>query len=151
MNNTNITNINLGIRTKTFTIDDDPNRVIELDPSDISVIGRLEDAIPKIDEILNAFVEAGKSISEDSSKFGSTLSELDSRMRETVNAIFDYDVCSVCVPKGTLLDIVSGGDKFKFEVIIEGLSKVYEDTITADLARVQKRVSTHTKKYTKKK
>lgn len=153
MNNKNTTNnISLGIRTKTFTIDDDPNRVIELDPSDMGVIGRLDEAIPKIDAIMKEFVEAGKKMSEDGgTDFGVLLKDFDTRMREIVNTVFDYDVCTVCVPKGTLFDIVSDSDKFKFEVIIESLSKVYEDTIIGDLTRVQNRMNEHTKKYTAKK
>lgn len=150
MNNKPTTNnISLGIRTKTFTIDDDPNRVIELDPSDMGVIGRLDEAIPKIDAVMNEFVEAGKKMSEDGGAgFGALLKDFDTRMREIVNTVFDYDVCTVCVPKGTLLDVVSDSDKFKFEVIIESLSKVYEDTIIGDLTRVKNRMNEHTKKYT---
>ena len=152
MNNNTTNNISLGIRTKTFTIDDDPNRVIELDPSDMGVIGRLDEAIPKIDAIMNEFVEAGKSMSGDGGAgFGTTLKELDTRMREIINTVFDYDVCTVCVPKGTLFDVVPGSDKFKFEVIIESLAKVYEDTIIGALTRVQTRMNEHTKKYTTKK
>lgn len=153
MNNQNTTNnIPLGIRTKTFTIDDDPNRVIELDPSDMGVIGRLDEAIPKIDAIMKEFVDAGKELAGNGGTgFGTALKELDARMREVVNTVFDYDVCTVCVPKGTLLDVVSDSDKFKFEVIIESLSNVYEDTIIGDLTRVQNRMNEHTKKYTAKK
>ena len=149
MDNINTTNnISLGIRTKTFTIDGDPDRVIELDPSDIGVVGRLDEAIPKMEAILNEFVEAGKKMSEGGTGFGETLKELDGRMRDVLNTVFDYDVCSVCIPKGTLFDVVRDTDRFKFEVVIEGLSKVYEDTITGDLTRVQERMNKHTRKYT---
>ena len=150
MDNININNnINLGIRTKTFTIDGDANRTIEIDPSDMGVIGRLDDAIPQIDTILNEFVEKGKQMAEDGGTgFGIALRELDGRMRTIINTIFDYDVCSVCVPKGTLFDVVADADKFKFEVLIEGLAKVYETTIVGDLQRVQNRMTEHTKKYT---
>ena len=150
MDNINITNnINLGIRTKTFTIDGDPNRVIELDPSDMGVIGRLDEAIPQIDEVMKEFVEKGKAMAEDGGiGFGIALKDLDGRMRTIVNTVFDFDVCSVCVPKGTMFDVVVDSDKFKFEVLIEGLSKVYEDTIMGDLKRVQARMTEHTKKYT---
>lgn len=151
-NKPTLNNISLGITTKTYTIDDDPNRTIELDPSDMGVIGRLDEAIPKIDELMKALVEAGKSMSGDGGVgFGAKLKELDVQMRELVNGIFNYDVCSVCVRTGTLFDVVTGSDKFKFEVLIEQLSKVYEDTITGDLKRVQNRMNEHTKKYSKKK
>ena len=149
MDNINITNnISLGIRTKKFTIDGDQNKVIELDPSDIGVVGRLDEAVPKMEEVFNAFIQAGKTLSEGGTGFGETLRELDGRMRDIVNTIFDYDVCFVCVPKGTLFDVVADSAKFKFEVLIEGLAEVYENTITGDLKRVQARMSEHTKKYT---
>ena len=151
MDNTNITNnISLGIRTKTFTIDGDPNRVIELDPSDMGVIGRLDEAIPQMSALLDEFVAKGKQLAEEENNtgFGVALRELDASMRTIINTIFDYDVCSVCVPKGTLFDVVVDSDKFKFEVLIQGLSQVYEKTIVGDLQRVQNRMSEHTKKYT---
>lgn len=144
-----INNISLGIRTKTFTIDNDPNRVIEIDPSDIGVVGRLDDAIPQIEGIINEFVDAGKKLSEEGATgFGETLRDLDCRLRDVINSIFDYDVCSVCVPKGTLFDVVTDSDQFKFEIIIKGISQVYETTISDDLVRVQNRITAHTQKYT---
>lgn len=142
MNNTNITNISLGLGKKKFTIDGDENKVIYLDPSDMGILPRIKQYGADAEVILGKLkdVTEGELIDK--------MNEVDKELREAVNTLFDYDVCSVCVPKGTLLDAING--QFKFEIIVDGLSKVYADTITAEMQAVTKKMSEHTKKYTNK-
>jgi len=143
MNNTNITNITLGLQKKSFCIDNDESKIIYLDPSDLGIMERTNSFAEKTDTLFKGLTDlADNEVQE-------KLKESDSALREYVNELFDYDVCSVCVPTGTLFDVIGG--KFKFEIIVNGLSKVYSDTISAEMQKVTDRVSKHTKKYTKKK
>ena len=143
MNNTNITSISLGLQKKSFCIDGDESKIIYLDPSDLDIISRIKVFSDRTDELFSSLT----GMEED--KVIEKLKESDVTLRSYVNELFDYDVCSVCVPVGTLFDAIGG--KFKFEIIVNGLSKVYSDTISAEMQKITDRVSKHTKKYTKKK
>lgn len=143
MNNTNITSISLGLQKKSFCIDGDESKIIYLDPSDLGIMERTKVFAEKTDELFKGLTD----LEED--KVIEKLKESDSVLRGYVNELFDYDVCSVCVPSGTLFDAIGG--VFKFEIIVNGLSKVYSDTISNEMQKVTDRVSKHTKKYTKKK
>ena len=143
MNNTNITNISLGLRKKEFTIDGDENSVIYLDPSDMNILTRIQEFSTEADAVLSSLKDM------EENEVMSKLAEVDAKMRELINKLFDYDVCSVCVPSGTLFDAVGG--QFKFEIIVDGISKVYADNISTEMKKVTDRMSSHTKKYVKKK
>lgn len=144
MNNTPITNISLGLHKKSYTIDGDENSVIYLDPSDMNILNRIQEFSAEVDVVLSSL----KELSEED-EVVPKLAETDAQMRELINKLFDYDVCSVCVPSGTLFDAIGG--QFKFEIIVDGLSKVYADNISAEMKKVTDRMSQHTKKYVKKK
>lgn len=141
MDNTNITNISLGFTKKRYTIDGDENKVIYLDPSDMGILTRIKQFGIDASEVLGSL----KDIKED--EVIDKMNEVDGKLRTILNTLFDYDVCSVCVPTGTLLDAMNG--KFKFEIIVEGLSQVYATNITKEMKAVTKKMSEHTKKYTK--
>lgn len=142
MGNTNITNISLGLSKRSYTIDGDETKVIYLDPSDMGILPRIKQYSTDAEAILGKL----KDITE--AELLDKMNEVDKELRGAVNALFDYDVCSVCVPTGTLLDAVNG--QFKFEIIVDGISKVYADNITKEMQAVTKKMSEHTKKYTSK-
>lgn len=144
MNNKPTTNnISLGFSKKAYTIDGDDSKVIYLDPSDMSILTRIQTFSEKSEPVFKKF----ETVTEE--EFSTALTDIDAELRHMINELFDYDVCSVCLANGTLFDMMSG--KFKFEIIIEGLSKVYTDTISAEMKLVSARMSAHTKKYTTKK
>ena len=142
MDNTNITPISLGIHKKSFAIDGDENRVIYLDPSDMGIMNRIDVFGKQIDEIIEKLKDVPVG------ELGARIIEVDGDMREAINNIFDYDVCSACVPCGTMLDVLDG--KFKFEIVVQALANVYTDTISSEMKKVTTRMSAHTKKYIKK-
>ena len=142
MDNATITPISLGLRKKSFAIDGDDNRVIYLDPSDMSILTRLEVFSKQIEGTLIKLKDVPNE------QIGAKIQEVDTELRAQINAVFDYDVCSVCVPSGTLIDVVDG--RFKFEIIVEALSNVYTSTISAEMKKVTDRVAKHTQKYVKK-
>lgn len=139
MDNTNITPISLGIHKKSFAIDGDENRIILLDPSDMGIVGRIETFSEQIDSTLSKLKDVPVE------QLGSAIAEVDKAVRDEINAIFDYDVCSICVPCGTMVDVIDG--KFKFELVVTALADVYTNTISTEMKRVAARMSEHTQKY----
>ena len=143
MNNINITNLG----KKSYTINEDTSKTIELDPTDLLIITRANENLDKIGNITE---EAFKATEEsDLSAFATKLKECDARARECINTIFDYDVCSVIYPTGSLFNAKDG--KFVWEHICESLMELYAENIKAEFEKVQKRVTAHTKKYVNKK
>ena len=69
-------------------------------------------------------------------------------MREYVDYIFDYPVSAVCAKYGTMYDPKDG--KFRYESIIDGLTKLYADNINAEYNKISQRLAKHTEKYTAK-
>ena len=139
MDNENITPISLGIRKKSFAIDGDESRIILLDPSDMSIVERLDTFSEQLDPTLAKL----KDVSAE--QLGKVIAEVDKELRDKINAIFDYDVCSVCVPCGTMVDVFEG--KFKFELVVTALTNVYTTTISDEMKKVTARMAKHTKKY----
>lgn len=142
MNNKPI-NISLGLNKQSYTIDGDESRVIYLDPSDMSVAKRLEDFSGTVEALFDKL----RDIPDE--EFTQRVLDVDKELREAINVVFDYDVCSVCVPSGTMFDGKDG--KFKFEIVMNTLAAVYTDNISAEMKKITDRISKHTKKYTKKK
>lgn len=148
-----IQSVDLSIFNKRkFSINGDPCKIIELDPSDLNIITRLNTQYKRLQKLgvkaqnLLAGLDDTKSeeaYMEDASK---ALIEVDTEMRECVNAIFDYDVCSVCVPTGSMYDPVNGS--FKFEYLVTTLLNLYEENLTKEGNKIQAKIAKHTNKYT---
>ena len=163
---------------KSFRLDGDNNRIIYLDTSDMNLLVRLEETYPEIRKLAVEAVErlastaVSKDIPEDEesgadsdveaevpeddtepktprlSKLSMTLKDIDAIMREKLNYIFASDIADTCEPTGNMYDLVGG--EFRFEHIIEVLTKLYANNITAEYKKMQERVKKHTAKYTKK-
>ena len=135
------------IRKKKLRIDGDANRIIELNLSDMNIIGRLDEAYPKLDELASKV--STLLADENDSDIADKLKEIDKDMRDWIDFIFDGKVADVCVPDGTMYDLSNG--KFKFEYIVEKLATLYTENIQNEIKQMKARVSKHTRKYTKKK
>lgn len=141
--NTDIIDIDLSVtRKKRFRIDGDNDRILELNTSDLTIIDRLENVYPKLDELCKA---VGELDTESSNK---SFREIDTQMRDLMDYLFDCNVSTICAPSGSMFDPLGGS--FRFEHIIESLIKLYEENLTSELKRVQNRVKLHTSKYTGK-
>ena len=132
-------------RTK-FRINGDPNAIIELNLSDLGIMERLEKGMVKLKEQM---AEIAGLPDEDTDQLSARLKEADAKMREYVDYIFDFPVSDVCAKNGTMYDPKDG--KFRYESIIDGLTKLYADNINAEYQRINERLEKHTSKYTKKK
>lgn len=140
-----ITDIQITLPTKQkFRINGDPNKIIELNPSDTNVIKRLEKGwtnlqkeVDKIDKL---------DVSDD--KFTEKLDIIDKAMRKHVDYIFDYPVSEVIVGKSSMISPKDG--QTTYEHILDALLKLYEGNINSEYKRMKARTDKHTAKYTKR-
>lgn len=144
------------IKKKKFRIDGDNNRILELNTSDLSVVNRIEDSYPKLVELerkasslkVNNDNPNDESLDDavERSNLSQTLREIDQEMRGIVDYIFDSNVSEVCAPFGSMFDPING--EFRYEHIIDALTKLYENNFNSEFDLMRKRVQKHTNKYT---
>lgn len=136
-------------RKKSFSIDGDINRIIQLDTSDMNIMVRLEETYPEIQQLAIEAVDrivASKDSEDENSSLTAVLKDIDNKIREKINYIFASDVADACEPTGNMYDPIEGD--FRFEHIIQTLLNVYADDILAGFKQMQARVKKHTAKYT---
>lgn len=138
---------------KNFRIDGDDNRMLSLDVSDMNVLTRLEEAYPRMQKFAveaSDKVSSSKDVSDEESlnEFTELLKDIDKKMRDEIDYIFDSNVSEVCVPSGTMYDPYNG--QFRFEHIISVLTDLYANNLTAEFKKMQTNVKKHTAKYTSK-
>lgn len=145
---------------KSFRIDGDNDRIIYLDTSDMNIMVRAEEVYPEISKLAVEAVDKLASTNkpkdaetEDDgeafiSDIATVLKEIDAKMREKLNYIFASDIADICEPTGNMYDLVGG--EFRFEHIIEVLTGLYANNLTAEFKKMQARVKKHTAKYTNK-
>lgn len=141
------------VRKKRLRLDGDDNRILELNTSDLSIVTRLSEAYPKLNELQS---KLGNMVSDDNedendvekslNTMSTKLKEIDTGMRELVDYIFDSNVSEVCVPSGSMYDPING--QFRYEHLITILTGLYEQNLAAEMRRVKARMKTHTDKYT---
>lgn len=147
-------NIDLSVlRKKRFTLDGDTKRVLELDTSDLSIVQRLAEAYPNLEALeadVNKITEGVEATDEtaihDMNLMAGRLKDADDKMRELVDYIFDSNVSEMCAPSGSMYDPING--QLRYEHLITILIGLYEENLAAEMKRVQKRVKSHTAKYT---
>ena len=133
-----------------FRIDGDNDRIVLLNISDMGVVKRLTKIYPKLEKLAN---EASLEIPEDADDLqamtltGDKVEEIDQKMRALLNEIFDSDVDHACAPDGTMFDLFNG--RFRFEIIIDRLGKLYGDNFNSELEKAKKHIKKHTGKYVK--
>ena len=150
-------NNNISLSTKkTFTIDGDLKRTIQLDISDMNIVVRIDEVYPDIrklavdahDRIANAKVQKVEGDSDDSplEDISTVLKDIDRQMREKVDYIFASEVCDICYPNENMYDVVGG--EWRFEHLLDVLTTLYANNIKAEWKKMQDRVKKHTAKYT---
>ena len=157
--------INISVRgssRKRFAIDGDPDRVIELNTTDLGIIKRLREALPKLQELerkisqidASGLIEESGFNGEKTKEFTEQVESMHNEMKTLINGVFDEDVIDKCMPRGgTLLDPVTDGEttEVRYMVIINDLSSAYEEDLSAEMNKVANKRNQHTGKYTKKK
>ena len=151
--NEEIQNIDLSVfNKKKFSINGDPDKILELDVSDLNVVTRVKEQYPVLAKLadkvssLSAKVEnlSGEELINETAD---SLKEIDNEMRACVDRIFDSNVSEVCVPSGSMYDPING--QFRYEHLINTLIALYDANLTKEVKKIQQRVSKHTAKYTK--
>lgn len=142
------------IRKKRIRIDGDDNRIVEINISDMGVMDRLQNAYDRLVSLANEYHMAEEEESSEDedvevAKLIESLKNLDIKMRELVDYVFNANVSEVCVQDGTMADPVNG--QFKFEYIIEKFLALYDKNFDMEFKKMSKSVSKHTNKYTRKK
>lgn len=152
-----IQDINLSvIQKKRFRINGDKNRILELNTSDLSISSRLTVAYEKLnkcmDKVGKVLASLPESEDEDSEEKEKAIAEqlkvIDDEMRKQLDYIFDAPVSEVCGYGGSMYDPFEG--MFRFEHIIDAISKLYETNLNNEFSKMRRRISSKTSKYTKK-
>lgn len=142
----NVVDINIeGIQKTRFRINGDSKAIIELNLSDLSIYNRLEEGLKNLEYEMSEIA----SIAEGDEQLSGKLKKADTKMREYIDYIFDSPVSEVCGKGGTMYDPING--MFRYERIIEGLTKLYSDNLNSEYKKLHKRLQKHTEKYTSKK
>lgn len=143
------------IKKKRFRINGDSSKILELNVSDMNIASRMTAAYDRLQKymeevgtILSDIPEDGETTPELEEKVNDQLKAIDEKMREEMDYIFQAPVSEVCSYGGSMYDPFEGA--FRFEHIIESLSKLYENNLAKEFESMRKRVSVKTSKYTKK-
>lgn len=136
-------------------VDGDDNRIIMLDISDMTIANRLGNTYKELQSLMDKVSDAVKEqdISDATAEekllaLTDKLTEIDAEMRSKIDYLFDANVSEVCAPTGSMYDVYNG--MFRFEHIIDTLTKLYEDNINSEYKKMKARMSKHTSKYTAK-
>ena len=134
---------------KRIRIDGDDNRIIELNTSDMGIIERINQLADKMNELSTKYIDAkfDENLDEkqETEEIIVRIKELDSKMREIVDDLFQSKVSDVCVPDGTMFDMFNG--MFMYEILIERLLTLYADNIEKETKQTLNRMRKHTDKY----
>ena len=158
-NNTedDIQDINLSaIKKKRFRINGDSKKILELNTSDLGISARLSSAYERLNKhmeevgaTLSELPEDGDEITDEKEELiQNKLQEIDEKMKKEMDFIFDAPVSEICCDGGSMYDPFNG--MFRFEHIIDALSKLYETNLNSEFANLRRRINTKTSKYTKK-
>lgn len=155
----NIIDLDLSItKKKKFRFDNDDNRIIELNTSDMGILQRISDTYPKLQELQQkaASVMANTDV-ENTDDLETTLggirtvadrlAAIDKDMRTLVDDLFNAPVSAATAPDGSMYDPFEG--TFRFEHIITLLMSQYESNLQAEFNKMEKQINKHTAKYVK--
>ena len=134
-----------GIQKQRFRINGDPNSIIELNTSDMGIGDRLQTGLQKLQEKMSEIAE----LSDDDEELSDKMKKANEVMCEWVDYIFDSPISQVLSKGGTMYDPKDG--MFRYEHIIDGLTKLYSDNINKEYKAIQARIKKHTSKYAGKK
>ena len=155
----NIVDIDLSVtEKKRFRINGDATKILELNTSDMTIAARLPEAYAKLDKLTKnaqglAMINIDPNSSEEEqlkgiASFGEQLKTIDQEMRIILDELFDAPVSAICAPTGSLFDIFGG--QFRYEHIMETLSKLYHNNFNEEFNRMKIKLQQKTQKYTGK-
>lgn len=140
----NIIDVDLSaIKKQKFRINGDNNKILELNTSDMGLMTRLDEMYPKLIDLQNEVISLADENdgADDTSLLSSTakkLKKIDNDMRETLDYIFQANVSETCGSEGSMYDPIDG--VFRYEHIIETLTKLYENNLNNEFQKMKARV-----------
>lgn len=140
------------VKKKKFRINGDSSKILELNTSDVGIVSRLSKMYPKLqklaeDSMTFTATELADNTEEGLHKFADKLDTIDAKMSELIDELFDANVSETCKDGGRMYDLFDG--MFRFEHIINTLSKLYEQSFESDFSKMRQRIDKHTGKYIK--
>ena len=132
------------IKKQKFRINGDPKSIIELNISDLGISDRLEEGYKKLKEEMTHIASL-----PDDENLSEKMAQANKVMCDWIDYIFDSPVSKVVCKSGTMYDPYDG--MFRYEHIIDSLTKLYTDNINDEYKKLKKRVEKHTEKYVGKK
>lgn len=159
--NEDIIDLDLSVtRKKRFRFDQDNNRILELNTSDMNILARMSEAYPKLKEqsekaarlmegieLKDEETVTEAEVTADVTTISERLSVIDKEMRDLIDFMFNANVSEVAAPDGSMYDPYNGS--FRFEYIITLLIKQYETNLQTEFTKMSKQMEKHTAKYTK--
>lgn len=144
------------IKKKRFRINGDPKKILELNTSDLGISARLSSAYERLTKnmeevgaVLSDLPDNEDELTEEKeSLIQEKLHEIDVKMKKEMDYIFDAPVSDICCDGGSMYDPFGG--MFRFEHIIDALTKLYESNLNSEFNKMKRRVSAKTSKYTQK-
>ena len=156
--NNNIIDLDLSVtQKKKFRFDKDDNRILELNVSDMNIIGRISETYPKLNELnekasklmegININEEDIDSSMASAGTMAERLNAIDTEMRALIDRMFNAEVSVVAAPEGSMYDPFQGS--FRYEHIITLLMSQYENNLQSEFGKMEKQLKKHTAKYTR--
>lgn len=150
LNQNNVIDVDLSVtRKKRIRLDNDDNRIIELNTADMGIIQRLEQLADKMAELSETVskLKYDDDLKEvpNTSEISEAITKMDIEMCNIVDDLFQSEVAKVCADGGTMFDMFNG--QYRYEIIIEKLLNLYADNIVSETDKIKQRISKHTAKY----
>jgi hypothetical protein len=142
------------IKKRKFRINQDNSKILELNVSDMRIATRLKEAYPRLNKLMDEVADKFNSIPDDDgdeinedilNQVADAVDEIDNKMRDEINYIFDAPVSEVCGTDGSMWDPIDGS--FRYEHIIDKLAKLYENNLDKEFMDMKRRVETKAGKY----
>lgn len=156
--NDEVVDINLSaIQKKRFRINGDNSKILELNTSDLGIVTRMSSAYERLVKYMEEVGKILANLPEDDidelsngrdAEILKQLNAIDAEMRKELDYIFDAPVSEVCGYGGSMYDPLNG--MFRYEHIMDALSKLYENNLNSEFNAMRKRINAKTSKYTKK-
>lgn len=136
-------NISFDTGVKSFTINNDPNRVIRFCPTDANLIPRFQQAFLELDteksKLEDVDLNFDGTLSENQEveikDAARLLKEFEQTIREKINFIFASDVYDTVFYGQSPLSIVGREKRLLFEVVMDALFGVVNDEVTREQKR----------------
>lgn len=140
------------IKKQRFRINGDNDKILELNVADMRIATRLKEAYPRLNTLMDSVADKFNAIPDGADeetliKVGDAVDEIDTRMRNEIDYIFDTNVSEICGSDGSMWDLIDGS--FRYEHIIDKLAKLYENNLDKEYTNMKRRVENKTGKYVK--